>query len=54
MQGILRYVILFALLMAAFSAYSFGSQTGMFVFILLGFALEGAFWLGLFPIKRNK
>ncbi|WP_162558422.1 hypothetical protein [Saliniradius amylolyticus] len=54
MKRLYRYLILLALLIAAISAYSVGSQTGMFVFIILGFILEAGFWLGLFPVRRRR
>ncbi|MCW8091859.1 hypothetical protein [Alteromonas sp. ASW11-130] len=54
MKSIYRYIFTFVLLLAAISSYSFGNQTGMFIFVALGFILEGAFWFGLFPLKRNK
>ncbi len=53
MKTLYRYLILLVLLIAAIAAYSAGSRTGMFAFIILGFALEAAFWLRLFPIKRK-
>jgi hypothetical protein len=54
MKTLYRYIIVFALLVAAIALYSAGNQTGMFIFIVLGFLLEGAFWFGLFPMKRSK
>ena len=54
MKVIYRILIVLALLLAAISAYSIGNQTGMFIFVILGFLLEGAFWLGLLPKKRNQ
>lgn len=53
MKTLYRVLILLALLVAAIASYSVGSQTGMFAFIILGFLLEGAFWLGLFPAKKR-
>lgn len=53
MKTLLRYAIIFAFLLGAIASYSAGSRTGMFIFVLLGFLLEGAFWLGLFPLKRK-
>jgi len=41
-------------IIAALSSYSFGNQTGSFIFIILGFLFETAFWLNLFPIKKKK
>ncbi|RUO69408.1 hypothetical protein [Idiomarina ramblicola] len=54
MKKLYRYLIAFALLIAAISSYSFGNQTGLFVFIILGFAFEAAFWFGLFPVRKRK
>lgn len=53
MKTLLRYLIIFAFLMGAIASYSAGNHTGMFIFVLLGFLLEGAFWFGLFPLKRK-
>lgn len=53
MKRIIRYLVLFALLIAALAAYSYGNQTGLFVFVLLGFAFEACFWFGVFPLKRK-
>ncbi|WP_017445865.1 hypothetical protein [Gayadomonas joobiniege] len=54
MKGIYRIVIALVLLVAAIASYSMGIQSGVFLFVILGFVLEGLFWLGLFPIKRRK
>ncbi|WP_018982615.1 hypothetical protein [Salinimonas chungwhensis] len=53
MNTLYRIVVALACLAAAFTAYSFGHETGMFVFVVAGFALEGAFWLKLFPTKKK-
>ncbi|WP_421134420.1 hypothetical protein [Alteromonas sp. A079] len=53
MKTLLRYLVIFALLLGAIAAYSAGNSTGMFIFVLVGFLLEGGFWLGLFPMKRK-
>ena len=53
MKSVFRYLLIFALLIGALSAYSYGNQTGVFLFVLLGFVLEAGFWFGLFPIKRR-
>ena len=45
---IYRFLILAALVIAALGSYSYGSATGVFVFIILGFVFEGLFWFGLF------
>ena len=54
MHVILRTLIALILIIGAISAYSYGHTTGLFVFVILGFLLEGAFWLKLFPLKRRK
>ena len=54
MKSVYRYLIIFALLVAALASYSFGHQTGVFFFVILGFAFEAGFWFGLFPIKRSR
>ena len=43
-----RFLILAVLVIAAFSSYSYGNSTGVFVFIILGFVFEGLIWVGLF------
>ena len=53
MKRIYRYLLIFALLVGALAAYSYGNQTGVFLYVLLGFVLEAGFWFGLFPIKRR-
>ena len=53
MKSVFRYLLIFALLVGALSTYSYGNQTGVFLFVLLGFVLEAGFWFGLFPIKRR-
>lgn len=54
MKSMYRYLIIFALLLAALSSYSLGHRTGMFLFVILGFAFEASFWFGLFPVKRSQ
>ena len=53
MKSVFRYLLIIALLVGALSAYSYGNQTGVFLFVLLGFVLEAGFWFELFPIKRR-
>ncbi len=53
MKSVFRYLLIFALLIGALSAYSYGNQTGVFLFVLLGFVLEAGFWFGFFPVKRR-
>jgi hypothetical protein len=48
MNKIYRFVILTALIIAAISSYSYGNSTGVFAFIILGFAFEALFWVSLF------
>lgn len=54
MKSFYRFLIIVALLVGAISSYSMGVESGIFLFVILGFVLEGAFWFGLFPIKRRK
>lgn len=51
MKKLVRYLLLFTLLLVAIALYSAGHQTGLFVLIVLGFALEAAFWFKLFTGK---
>lgn len=53
MKIVFRIVLGFVLLAAALAAYSYGQTTGMFLFILAGFALEASFWFNLFPIRKK-
>ncbi|WP_181898462.1 hypothetical protein [Alteromonas aestuariivivens] len=53
MKNLYRYLIAFALLVVAIGSYSYGNTTGLFIFVILGFAFEAAFWLKLFPIKNK-
>jgi type IV secretory pathway TrbL component len=53
MNTIYRFLILAVLIIAALSAYSYGSSTGVFLFVILGFVFEGLFWYGLFS-KKSK
>ena len=52
MKTIFHYLIVLGLLIAAIGSYSYGNTTGMFIFVLLGFALEVVFWFRLFPSKK--
>ena len=54
MRILTRILIFFALIFAAIASYSYGVQSGFFAFIVLGFAFEAAFWLGLFPKKKKQ
>jgi len=47
-----RFLILAVLIFAALSCYHYGSATGIFVFVILGFIFEGLFWFGLFSKKK--
>lgn len=53
MSTIMKWLILLALIFIAISFYSYGNSTGMFIFIILGFLFEGAFWLKLFKRKKK-
>lgn len=54
MKTFYRIIILLALLLGAIASYSYSSQTGMFIFVVLGVALEIAFWLNLMPRRKIK
>jgi len=54
MKTLFRILIAVLLIIAALSSYSFGNETGSFIFIVLGFIFEAAFWLNIFPFKKNK
>ena len=53
MNAVYRVLIALVLLVAAIASYSMGIQSGVFLFIILGLVLEGAFWFGLFSTKRR-
>ena len=53
MNSFTEWVILAALILAALTCYSYGSSTGLFVFILIGALFELAFWFGIFS-KKDK
>lgn len=53
MKGIYRILIALVLLIAAIASYSMGIQSGVFLFIILGLVLEGAFWFGMFSAKKR-
>ncbi|WP_170829170.1 MULTISPECIES: hypothetical protein [Pseudoalteromonas] len=53
MNTLYRILISLLLLIAAIAAYSYGSTTGIFLFIILGAAFEMAFWFKLFPLKKS-
>ncbi|SIQ67443.1 hypothetical protein SAMN05421840_103104 [Shewanella morhuae] len=53
MKPATRWVSLSLLLIAALSAYAYGSVTSAVTFILLGMLLEGTFWIGLLGKKRH-
>tara|TARA_Y100001937_G_C6899804_1_gene232773 strand:+ start:233 stop:403 length:171 start_codon:yes stop_codon:yes gene_type:complete len=53
MKTILRLMLILALLFAAISSYSYGSTTGTFFFIILGFVFEAAFYFKLFSAKKS-
>ncbi|WP_412970771.1 hypothetical protein [Glaciecola sp. MF2-115] len=54
MNTITKWLILLALIFIAISFYSYGNSTGMFIFIILGFLFEAAFWLKLFNRKKKR
>ena len=53
MNIFIKWLILAALIIAAIACYSYGSTTGLFIFIIAGFVFEMAFWFKVLPIKRN-
>jgi hypothetical protein len=53
MNVFIKWLILAALIIAAIGCYSYGSTTGLFIFIIAGFVFEMAFWFKVLPIKRN-
>jgi hypothetical protein len=54
MSTITKWLILLVLIFTAISFYSYGNSTGMFIFIILGFIFEGAFWLKLLKRKEKR
>ena len=54
MSTIMKWLILLALIFIAISFYSYGNSTGMFIFIILGFIFEVAFWLKLLKRKEKR
>jgi hypothetical protein len=38
---------------AGISLYTYGNQTGFFLFVILNIAFEGSFWIGLFAVKQQ-
>ncbi|WP_199886132.1 hypothetical protein [Pseudoalteromonas sp. T1lg23B] len=54
MEKLPRILIILFLLLAAVASYSYGSATGIFLFIILGFVFEMAFWFKVFPRKKKR
>lgn len=54
MKTTTRYLLLLVVLFAAIGSYAMGVQSGVFVFIIIGFVLEMTFWLKLFPRKKAR
>lgn len=54
MKPVMRLISLSLLLIAALSAYAYGSATSALVFIILGMLLEGTFWIGLLGKRKTK
>jgi type IV secretory pathway TrbL component len=54
MNKITKWLVLLVLIFIAISFYSYGNSTGMFIFIILGFLFEGAFWLKLYNRKKKR
>jgi hypothetical protein len=53
MNSFTKWVILAALILAVLTCYSYGSSTGLFVFIIIGEIFELAFWFGVFQKKTS-
>ncbi|CAH9050755.1 hypothetical protein PSECIP111951_02135 [Pseudoalteromonas holothuriae] len=53
MKTVYRFLVLFALIVAAIASYTYSSTTGLFIFVMLGFTFEAAFWLKVFPNKKK-
>ena len=53
MNIFIKWLILAALIIAAIACYSYGSNTGLFIFNIAGFVFEMAFWFKMFPIKKK-
>ena len=54
MNKITRFLVLTLLVIAAITSYSYGSSTGIFAFLILGFIFETCFWVSLVRQKRRK
>ena len=54
MSVFMRILLLAALLTGALVCYQAGFQTGVFVLVILGMALEFGFWLGIYKWERAK
>jgi len=52
MEILHKWVIIAALLFAAFTSYSYGFSEGVFIFIALGAVFELAFWFQIFSEKQ--
>lgn len=53
MNSFTRWLILVLLIIAGITSYSYGSYTGMFIFIIAGAGFELVFWFGLLS-RKNK
>lgn len=53
MRILLRVLLGLVLLVLAIASYSYGFDSGMIVFIIMGFSLEMAFWFNIFPLKKR-
>ena len=54
MNKMVHFLVLTLLAIAAIASYSYGSATGIFIFLILGFIFETCFWVGLVRQKRRK
>ena len=54
MNKITRFLVLTLLVIAAIASYSYGSSTGIFAFVILGFIFETCIWVSVVRQKRRK
>ncbi|GGO67660.1 hypothetical protein [Bowmanella pacifica] len=53
MKMLHKWIILAGLLIAALISYGYGFSQGVAIFVVLGVALELAFWFGVFGEKQQ-
>ncbi|MBT1449336.1 hypothetical protein KJ365_00455 [Glaciecola sp. XM2] len=54
MKTIARWAILATILMLAIGCYMIGASTGIFLLIVAGVLLEGAFWFATLRTKKKE